>query len=96
MQIQLQGLLATILSPKTTKRGQVWPFVLQMPPEGNGRAQCYLVSAFSDINGDDPFRLDKHTGRQVRVKCYFNGNEYTGKNGPAYINELKLISIEAL
>ena len=96
MTVSLQATLIKVLDPRSTKRGSVWPIVLQQQGENNSRAQCYLVSAFSDINGDDPFRLDKHLGREVRAKCYLNGNEYNGKNGPAYINELKLISIEAL
>lgn len=93
MQVTITGTLLRINEKKTTKKGFVWPFVLQQPND-NSRAQCFIISAFSDINGNDPYHLFDHEGSRVEVKCYLNGNEYQGKNGTAYINELKLISLK--
>ncbi len=93
MQVTITGTLLRINEKKQTKKGFVWPFVLQQPNEST-RAQCFLISAFSDANGNDPYHLFDHEGSRVEAKCYLNGNEYQGKNGTAYINELKLISLK--
>lgn len=94
MKIDLTGTLLKVNQPKQTKRGSVWTFVLQVS-NGQGRSQTYIISAFSDQAGQDPFGLMDYEARTVAVTCYLNGNEYPGKNGPAYINELRLVSIKA-